>query len=131
MNAQKKLYRSRKNRVIAGVCAGLADYFNIDAWIVRLIFLAFLFADGIAAVAYIVLMIIVSEEPGENPEAVHTETPTPTSRFSDRRTVFAVIIICVGVVFLLKQILPWQWFDAHIFWPIVAVAVGIFLIIKK
>jgi phage shock protein C len=43
----KKLYRSRTNRRIAGVCGGLAEYFNVDATIIRLLFvLGFFFLSG-------------------------------------------------------------------------------------
>lgn len=53
-----KLYRSVENRVLAGVCAGLAEYFNIDPIIVRLLFLVFLFA-GFGIIIYIIAWIFV------------------------------------------------------------------------
>jgi phage shock protein C len=59
----KKLYRSRKERVIAGVCGGLADHFRIDPTWVRLIFVIFLLAGGAAFLAYVILWIIVPLEP--------------------------------------------------------------------
>lgn len=55
----KKLYRSRKNRMIAGVCGGLADYFDIDPTWVRLIFVFLFFVGGAALLAYVILWIIV------------------------------------------------------------------------
>ena len=60
---QKKLYRSRENRMIAGVCGGLAEYFNIDPTIVRLIFVLVGLAGGPGLVLYIILAIIVPEVP--------------------------------------------------------------------
>jgi len=59
----KKLYRSRKNRTIGGVAAGLAEYFDIDPTLVRIIFVVSLFMGGSGVVAYILLWIIVPEEP--------------------------------------------------------------------
>lgn len=60
----KKLYRSRNNRMIAGVCAGLANFFGIDPTIVRLIFVAgALFGLGSFVLIYLVLFIVVPEEP--------------------------------------------------------------------
>ncbi|OGM84852.1 hypothetical protein A2434_00315 [Candidatus Woesebacteria bacterium RIFOXYC1_FULL_41_14] len=53
-----KLYRSPTNRVLAGVCAGLADYFNIDPIIVRLLFLVFLFA-GFGIIIYIIAWVFI------------------------------------------------------------------------
>lgn len=54
----KKLYRSKKDRVVAGVCGGLAGYFDIDPIIMRLLFLIFLFA-GFGLLIYIIAWIFV------------------------------------------------------------------------
>jgi len=59
----KKLYRSLTDRKIAGICGGLGDYFNIDSTIVRLIWLAMIFAVGTGVLAYIIGWIIVPKEP--------------------------------------------------------------------
>lgn len=60
MSEPKRLYRSRRNRVLAGVCGGLGEYFNIDPVIVRLIMIfilpAFLWV-------YIILWVLTPEEP--------------------------------------------------------------------
>ena len=50
----KKLFRSRTNRKIAGVCAGLGDYFNIDPTIVRILFLIFLLFGGGRILLYVI-----------------------------------------------------------------------------
>lgn len=59
---EKRLYRSN-NRMISGVCAGLAEYFNIDPVVVRAIFLGLIFAGGSGFIIYIILLIIVPERP--------------------------------------------------------------------
>lgn len=60
----KKFYRSRTDRKIAGVCGGFADYFNIDATMVRLIaVLLGLFSGGAALIAYLIMAIVAPEEP--------------------------------------------------------------------
>lgn len=59
----KKLYRSRSDRRIGGVCGGLADYFNIDPTLVRLLFILGLIFVGGTLVAYLILMIVIPEEP--------------------------------------------------------------------
>jgi len=59
----RKLYRTRSNRMIVGVCAGLADFFGIDPIIVRLVFaLGTLFGFGSFILIYIVMFIFVPEE---------------------------------------------------------------------
>jgi phage shock protein C len=72
----KRLYRSRDERMISGVCGGIAKYFNVDATLIRLLFVLFAFAGGPGLVAYIVLAIIVPEEPYEY-EATAPPAPEP------------------------------------------------------
>lgn len=59
MRTEKKLYRNIDEKVFAGVCSGLAAYFNIDATIVRVIFVLIFFLGGSALLAYIILWIIM------------------------------------------------------------------------
>jgi phage shock protein C len=59
----KKFYRSRKDRVIAGVCGGLAEYFGIDVIIIRLFALILVLSIGAGFIAYIIAWIAVPEEP--------------------------------------------------------------------
>jgi phage shock protein PspC (stress-responsive transcriptional regulator) len=60
----KKLYRSNSDKMIAGVCGGLANYFGIDATLVRLIFaLLVFFGVGSGVVLYIILAIVMPLEP--------------------------------------------------------------------
>jgi len=58
----KRLYRSRIDRMIAGVCGGLAKYFDIDPTIVRVLFVVSIFVGGGGIIAYIILWIVVPEE---------------------------------------------------------------------
>jgi phage shock protein PspC (stress-responsive transcriptional regulator) len=61
-NNVKRLYRSRDNRMISGVCAGLAEYVDVDPTIVRLLAVLGLFAGGATFWAYLVMMLVVPEE---------------------------------------------------------------------
>ena len=58
----KKLYRSRKNLMIAGVCGGLGEYFNVDPTILRLVWVIF-GCTGAGIVAYILAAIIIPSDP--------------------------------------------------------------------
>lgn len=58
-----RLYRSRKNRIIAGVCGGLGDRFHIDPIWVRLIFILFFLAGGSSLLIYLILWLIVPLQP--------------------------------------------------------------------
>lgn len=63
---QKRLYRSKNDRMIAGVCGGLGDYFDIDSSLIRLAVLLIFLFQGIGLIAYIIAWIIISEEPVKN-----------------------------------------------------------------
>jgi phage shock protein C len=61
----QKLYRSRENRMLGGVCGGLGEYFDIDPTLVRLLFVfgAFLGIPGALVLIYLVMLILVPQEP--------------------------------------------------------------------
>ena len=61
----KKLYRSRTDRMIWGVCGGLAKYFDIDLVIVRVIAVVSIFVSGLGIIAYIIMAIVVPLEDSE------------------------------------------------------------------
>lgn len=61
---EKKLYRSRKDRMLAGVCAGLADFFGLDVSLVRVVYaLATVFTAFAGGIIYFILLLIIPEEP--------------------------------------------------------------------
>ena len=61
----KKLYRSKSNQMLCGVCAGIGEYTNVDANVIRLIFAAAAFAGGISVVVifwrYLFCLILITE----------------------------------------------------------------------
>jgi phage shock protein C len=77
MNSQ--FMRSRSDRMIGGVAGGLARYFNIDTTIVRLLFVLAVFLGGVSPLIYILLWIVMPEEPvSYSPsQAVYTPTALP------------------------------------------------------
>ncbi len=73
----QRLYRSRKETMISGLCGGIAEYFDIDPTWIRLIFILLVFAGGAGIIAYLVGMIIVPKAPleaGQPPPAVGSAT---------------------------------------------------------
>lgn len=79
----KRFYRSRKNRIIAGVCGGLGEYFNIDPIIFRVIFFVL---HGVNLI-YFLLWIFVPENPTQ---------PVPKSSSIGKKILLAVLFIFVG-----------------------------------
>jgi phage shock protein C len=63
MNATRKLYRSTTNRQLAGVCGGLAEYFNLDVTLIRVLFVLLAVLGGSGLVIYVAMWIIVPKQP--------------------------------------------------------------------
>ncbi len=61
---ERRLYRSRSDKMMGGVCGGLANYFGIDSTLIRLIFaILFIVGVGSPALIYLVLWIVMRQEP--------------------------------------------------------------------
>jgi phage shock protein C len=68
MNEPKKLYRSRDDRMVSGLCAGIGKYFGIDPTVVRVIVtVASILSGGLPIIIYLVLIMVVPEEPISGP----------------------------------------------------------------
>jgi phage shock protein C len=63
MAQTRKLYRSKTNRKLAGVCGGLAQYFNLDATLIRVLFVVLAVLGGSGLVIYLAMWILVPKEP--------------------------------------------------------------------
>jgi len=60
---EKKLYKSKKDAKIDGVCGGIAEYFGIDSTLVRIIWVIITLAGGSGVLAYIIAMFVMAEAP--------------------------------------------------------------------
>lgn len=63
--SQKKLYRSEKDKVLAGICGGLGEYLNVDPTVLRVVWLLIVIFSGIfpGVIAYIIAIFIIPPEP--------------------------------------------------------------------
>ena len=59
----KRLYRSKNNCMIAGVCGGLGEYFDMDPTFIRLLWVLFILAGGSGVLAYIIAWIVIPQHP--------------------------------------------------------------------
>ena len=88
----KRLYRSKSNRFIAGICGGFGDYFNIDADIIRVIFILLTFIGGVGLILYLVGLVILPENPSEDKSRKKEKL--------DQSLFWALILIVVGVLLI-------------------------------
>jgi phage shock protein C len=141
----KKLYRSRKDKMIAGVAGGLGEYFDVDVTLIRILLVVSLFFGGFGLLAYMILWIVVPEEPF----VFHNEAGTDSSKpeeedklrdanerynraFEDqrnkRRNFAGVILIIIGVIFLADNYIPRIHFADFI--PLIIIAIGVAVLVN-
>lgn len=82
---EKRAFRNTQDKVIAGVCTGLGEYFSIDPLFIRIIFLLFLFEPSIAVVAYIALWIALPKKPIQMPMIGNVEASEKSSKTFEQR----------------------------------------------
>ena len=138
----RKLYRSRENAMIGGVCAGIAEYFKIDSSLVRLATVILVFPGGLSIWAYIIAWIIVPQKPigvsvdrvpadGQESESIADETAEkPGENQDNSRYVVGIVLVALGVLFLLNAFDIFRWFSFAKLWPVVLIIVGLAVLFK-
>ena len=150
----KKLYRSTTDKKIGGVCGGLAEYFDIDVLLVRLLFVVVALIGGGGVLLYIILWIVTPERPfamnqpatpsGDSPkqeswerpvtppDPAHTEKPVPPVAKPHRNRgslIGALVLITLGLLFLADEFIPRLSFGD--LWPVILIVIGIGLLVNS
>jgi phage shock protein C len=145
-----RLYRSRTDRFLGGVCGGLGKYLAIDPTIIRLIFLLLLFGNGFGFLLYIILWVLVPVEGASEASGTVGErfaegmkgvgddirqvaqTPHPQAGFW-----FGAGLILLGLILFAERMaeilgLSWltSWFNWGTLWPVLLIAVGVAFILR-
>jgi phage shock protein PspC (stress-responsive transcriptional regulator) len=135
--AENRLTRSETDRVIAGVCGGVAHYLEVDPVLVRLLFVLLTFASGMGVVIYLILWFIMPLETSEANTAVLREnlddwsqTLNNSARRLSQPGTFGVVLIMLGAFFLLNQ-LGWFGWLGGLFWPLLIIGFGIYLLARR
>lgn len=148
----KRLYRSETDRRIGGVCGGLAEYFQIDSTLVRLLAVLIALTAGVGVLAYIIMCIVVPTQsrvitvaPPAVGEAEGTATGTsdgsaegqpsgpPASRpAAGGGAVWGgVILITIGVIFLVEKTGLLWWWRWNNLWPLLLVVIGLAILLRR
>ena len=138
--------------MIGGVCGGIAEYFEIDSTLVRLLAVLAVLIGGGGIVAYIIAWIIIPKNPDQVSDETfearenikekvkkgaknvieevkeHFESEEPSHRSDkNRRILGGIIIVTIGLIFLLNGFFPWVGWNK--LWPIILIAVGIIMMV--
>lgn len=154
---EKRLYRSKSDRMIWGVCGGLAKYFDVDPTLIRIIAVLSIFISGAGILAYIILAIVIPSESSkaaepkdaikENVEELKKtaselgreiqstftgkdESEETTGVRYRRRNLLGIIIIIIGILVLMSSFNLFWWFRWSYFWPIIIIAIGLLIIVS-
>ncbi|MEA4906077.1 MAG: PspC domain-containing protein [Chloroflexi bacterium] len=144
---ERKLYRSRKNYMVGGVCGGLGEYLNIDPNLVR-IFFVLLMLEGIGVAVYFILWIIIPREDevigpegsqfhpsdlGERARQMGQEVGQAFRQPQPNTAMWAgIALILAGIFFLLRSLpFPWlNWLDRDLLWPLLLIVGGGALLLR-
>ncbi len=111
----RKLFRSRLNRMIGGVCGGIAEFAKVDATVIRVLWVLSVFLNGLGLLAYLVCLVLIPENP-----AHHGLSQSEQGRPADAGMVAGIVLLLVGLAFFYHRTLdlPWpcDWPLWH-FWP--------------
>jgi len=134
----KRLYRSRKDKVLGGVCGGLAEYLEIDPTVVRLLWGISIFIFGFGFLLYIIALFIIPN----NPHHPVPETPAKEEKAeqadqpkADWNLVIGIVLLVLGALFLLRQFdffdlrfFHFNFFPWRLFWPLALIGIGVYLL---
>jgi len=145
----KKIYRSKDDCIIAGVCSGLAEYFQIDATLMRVIFVLLFIGGGAGILIYLLLWLIIPKEGGkevkvdreknikefaqdlgDKAQTVASEIRSEIKSTKKRGNFFGLVLIIVGVAILVEKLVPVE-LNWDYIWPGVLIFLGCYLMIRK
>jgi len=127
---QKRLYRSREDKVLAGVCGGLGEYLDIDPVLIRVAWVAMALLKGFGILLYLVWIFVVPLKPYVE------EVARKQRRGGIAGILFGSALIFLGVIFLADE---WHWIDLH-WWggwswdyvfPVLLMGAGAWLLVRS
>ena len=142
MTKGKKIKRSRDERIIFGVCGGIAEYFQTDPLIIRLIFVALTFGGASGVLIYIICALVIpseSDNKQENSDKLDEFVGEVSKRAgelkkesggNDLKFILGLILVFLGISSLFSMFFPAINMLA-IIWPFILVALGFFVLMRK
>lgn len=145
----KKLYRSRSQIMLGGVCGGLAEYFDVDVTIVRLLWVVAFFAGGAGFLAYLVAWVIIPQPPyGQDPEkktesldrdceevvsGTHSDEELnheahEEKSLQEKNRLIGLILVILGVYILAGRFFPRYLLMQY--WPVILIVAGLFFLVR-
>jgi len=149
---RERLVRTREERMVGGVCAGLGSYLRIDPMLVRVFFVLLTLAEGVGVILYLVLWLIIPGEGAQSPADYQSNIREGAEEISARARgmgselrngqgfkgsqagfiVGTVLIIFGAFMFLDRLNLHWlAWFRMELLWPGLLILAGLMLLLRR
>ncbi|PKM91826.1 hypothetical protein CVU82_01305 [Candidatus Falkowbacteria bacterium HGW-Falkowbacteria-1] len=147
MEQTKKLYRSKSDRIIFGVCGGMAKYFDIDPIMIRLVFVVLTIGAGSGVLIYLICALIIPSEDEVVIVGEKKEVDSKAEEFineigkkvnnlssevkkNDWRFFIGLLLVLVGLSSLFASFIPFRQIFIF-FWPLLIIFVGLVVLFKK
>jgi phage shock protein C len=147
----KRLFRSREDRIVAGVCGGVAEFYGVSSLGVRVVFILLALLNGIGLIAYLIGVFLIPNAPGtpvsvdaeakakEFASDVQKEAEKIATKFGapnapgDRKDIYKTILIVLVALVLLHLLLPSYliWIQPQLLLIIAVVLIAAHLIYRK
>lgn len=126
----KRLYKSRQNKVIDGICGGIAQYFSVDPTIVRILWVLITLLGGSGLILYIIAMIIMPVNPEYAATAASAGGAAVTA---DRKRNWGIVLILLGVFIMMTNLgwladINWWHFSRTVVFPVSLILIGLLFI---
>ncbi|NOX87216.1 MAG: PspC domain-containing protein [Chlorobi bacterium] len=133
MSSSNRLYRSNTDKIIGGVAGGLADYFNLDAVVIRILFVLLAIFGGGGVLIYIILWIAIPAQvasyPGLKTEEKVADDPAVPSRKTNTSLIAGILLIVFGALILVDRLMPF--YSLTNLWPLLLVLAGLLLLVPE
>ncbi len=141
MSEQKHLTRNTSDRMLGGVCSGLARYLAIDPLLVRVAFVALAVINGVGVLIYIMLWIIIPDEKGVGVASEQTVRDNASDMAAQLRgvarsinlprgsVIVGVVLIAVGAFALLRMFVPGL--TLGMFGPLLLIGAGLYVLMAR
>jgi phage shock protein C len=120
-NRSRRLWRSRDDRLVAGVAGGLGRYLGVDPVIVRLVFVVLAVAGGGGVLAYLIAWVVIPEAPADG-----QDPPVPGG--SGTSMIAGLVLVALGAILFVDRVVPG--FSWRFVGPVLLVALGVVLLAR-
>ncbi len=142
----KKMYRLDKDRILGGVCGGVAEYFEMEASLVRLIFSVLILFGGWGGIIYLILWILLpmkyepeaftyqSKQHNFNQNNMENQSKNSGKENNENQSgknalLGGILLIVLGLLFLMDKLIP----DIHFrdVWPVILIVIGVIMVFNN